>query len=96
MKLKITKTYDNPNDANGYGGTIGNLKPLGKTFHSEQFRFEIGSIEIGLFSFRDNQCSNFTLKTTKKSDDGLDVYFLLQGKSYDEIVNIITEWLNNE
>lgn len=95
MKLKITKTYDNPNCAAGYGGTIGNLKPLGKTFHAEDFCFEIGSIQIGFFNFRNNKCSNFNLKTTKTTKDGKDIYFLLIGMSYDEIVNTITEWLND-
>ena len=94
MELKITKIHDNPSAANGYVRTAGNIKPIGETYHLEEFLFTIGSIKIGRFVFKNNKCSDFTLNTSNTLDDDLDVYFLLKGKSFDEIVTIVNKWLN--
>ena len=93
MKLKITKTYDNPSAANSYIRTAGNIKPIGETHHLEEFLFTIGIVKIGKFIFKNNKCSDFTLTTSNTLDDD-DVYFLLKGKSFDEVVTIVNKWLN--
>ena len=93
MKLTITKTYDNQNSAMGYKGKIGNLEPI-SPFHSTEYNCKIGAITVAFLSFADNKLKNFNLKTDKTSSDGTSIYFDLIGKSYEEVINLLINWLN--
>jgi len=93
MKLTTTKTYDNPNAAMGYKGKMGNLTPI-SPFHSTEYSCKIGAITIAFLSFADGKLRNYDLKTDKTSSDGTSIYFDLIGKSYEEVIELITNWLN--
>jgi hypothetical protein len=93
MKLTITKTYDNPNAAMGYKGKPGDLTPI-NPYHSTEYSCKIGAVTIAFLSFGDGKLRNFDLKTDKKASDGSDIYFELIGKSYEEIIELLTIWLN--
>ena len=90
--LKIVKTYDNPNAASGYKGTAKNLIAV-NPYHAEDYSLSIGSIIISTLSFRNNQLFNYSLNTTETSEDGTSIYFTLVGKSYEEVISLIKEWL---
>jgi hypothetical protein len=93
MKLTIIKTYDNPNAAMGYKGKVGNLVAI-NPYHSTEYSCKIGAITIAILSFADGKLKNFDLKTDKTSSDGTSIYFDLIGKSYEEVIELITIWLN--